>query len=90
MTFESQTSLLVPFTMLGGGMMCVVLPTNDEQTVLEMQKIFDREYNVFFVYSSILNPSGEKVVFIRISAQIYLQLSDFERLAALVLSFLRK
>ncbi len=80
--------MLVPLSMLGGNMMCVVLPCKDEGKVQALQKFLDQVHNVFIVFGSVLDRvSGEKILFTRLSSQIYLQLSDFERLASLVLMF---
>ena len=65
-----------------GFMVNVVLPTRDEAETAALQSALDKEYNMYFVYGSVKRSStGELLHFTRLSAQIYLQLSDFELLA---------
>ena len=68
----------------------VVLPSTNEEAIKHTQRILDKVHNVYFVYSKVKrdptqpeSPSNV-IYFTRISAQVYVQYSDFERLAELV------
>jgi transcriptional regulator len=79
----------------------VVLPSNDENAIIFAQKQADKRHNVYFIYSKVLAASpvpganGEKgdktmTYFTRISAQVYVTLSDFELLAEIVPRLLKE
>jgi selenocysteine lyase/cysteine desulfurase len=82
------TSLLVPME-LCAFMTNVVLPTSNDQETQELQRILDEEYNVYIVTGKVpvtnnTDGSQREVYFTRLSAQVYLELSDFQRLSGLV------
>ncbi len=66
-------------------MINVVLPSNDINAVASMAGQLSSKYGFYFTYSSVNSTStGEIIIYTRLSTQVYLQLSDFEKLAALV------
>lgn len=82
----------------------IVLPVQDAEKVRVLQSRLQSEFHISVVYHSVtLRPdaaatvskalhgtdaSGEMVFFVRLSAQVYLELSDFELLADTVLKLL--
>ena len=80
-----DTELLAPKSMLAS-MADVVLPIQDEKAINNMVAILDSKYNTFIVTRPItFYPSGSTVWICRLSAQIYLEFSDFVKLADRVL-----
>jgi len=87
---------------LTGFMSNIALPIHDEEKVSVLQSRLFKEHNISVVYHSVNLRSdfavpahldglqgGEKMVFfVRLSAQVYLELSDFELLADTVLQLL--
>lgn len=49
-----------------------------------MQLQLDKQYDIYMVYSSVITSSNDEIFFARLSAQVYLELSDFEQLGDLV------
>ena len=47
------------------------------------------QFKIFQVFSSVASESGEKIFFTRLSSQIYLEFSEFKKLADLVLIYLK-
>lgn len=96
------TSSQVPEN-LTGFMSNVALPIHDEDKVSVLQSRLFKEHNISVVYHSVnlrsdfavpahlneLQGEGTLVFFVRLSAQVYLELSDFELLADTVLQLLR-
>jgi len=83
------TSLLVPEASNIAVMADVVVPPlaqNEAQLKLIQQRM-DLEYNIFFVYGK-TNSSNSAVWFVRLSAQVYLELVQFETFASLFLDLL--
>lgn len=74
-----------------GFMSCVILPCRDKALLEAMHGHLMKEYQLSYVYSSV--PSGtvanELIYFVRISAQVYLKLEDFEFFAAKVKEYLK-
>lgn len=97
LTSAWSTELLVCES-LTANMINVVLPTHDSEAVSFLQKQLDDVHNIYIVCSSLrintciegdkgsdsANSITNDVFFTRLSAQIYLELSDFARLANLV------
>lgn len=72
-----------------GYMFNVVLPTNNVDKVAAMQAELDKVHNLYMVYGTATSSlTGETIIFTRLSAQVYLELSDFEKLAGLVSTML--
>ena len=70
-------------------MINVVLPSSDINAVANMASILGSKYNFYFTYSSVNSTAtGQSIIYTRLSAQVYLELSDFELLATLVPSLL--
>jgi len=62
----------------------VVLPTKSFETAQKMQKVLLDEDSIYFIVLQ----SDEGFVYTRLSAQVYLELSDFQRFGQRVLEFL--
>ena len=75
-------------------MVNIVLPSNDPVALKYVQHELDTVHNIYIVFDSfvdsrIRNPEHEyNVYFTRLSAQVYVQISDFEILGKLVLEIL--
>eukprot|EP00668_Euglena_longa_P016643 GGOE01020931.1.p1 GENE.GGOE01020931.1~~GGOE01020931.1.p1 ORF type:complete len:426 (+),score=95.97 GGOE01020931.1:48-1325(+) len=82
-----RTSLLVA-PELCAAMANVVLPSDDPAAVEAMQLALDRDHNVYIVCDSVPGPAGRRIFFTRLSAQVYVELEDFRRVAFLVAQFL--
>ena len=81
----------------------VALPVHDAEKVCVLQSRLFKEHNISVVYHHVplrsdfvvpgpveeLRGEGKSVFFVRLSAQVYLELSDFELLADTVLLLLR-
>jgi selenocysteine lyase/cysteine desulfurase len=70
-----------------GFMSNVVLPCRDEQSTKHLQEALDRRHKVYIVTGRVagsMSAHGSDVFFTRLSAQVYLQMEDFEKLADLV------
>lgn len=81
------TSRIAPKSMLST-MVDVILPSKNEDDIRKMESTLDEKYNVC-IKVELLQLSNDDSVFIcRLSGQIYLEISDYERLADLVLSIL--
>ena len=69
-------------------MVNIVLPSNDEDAVVYMQSTLDSQYNIYIVVSSVTSTNADgttsTICFTRLSGQVYLEISDFEQLGALV------
>lgn len=77
------TRILVPLELLGF-MGNVELPSRDRQAVVYMQKQLQQEHDMFIACDGLVDSSGDTIFFARLSAQIYLDMTDFDELAALV------
>lgn len=80
------TSLLVPEDM-SGFMINVILPSTDPDAVAYMRETLDQKFGIYIVYDMIpssLSNTGKDILFTRLSAQVYLELSDFTQLGELV------
>lgn len=78
------TELLVPLNMTSF-LFTVILPTTDVDAVAYAQSTMDHQYHIYFVYDQYTDPStGNTLLFTRLSAQVYLELSDFRRFAELM------
>ena len=71
---------------LCGSMCNVILPSTDGHAVSYMQKQLDQKHNVYVVYSSVTDrySTTNKIYFLRLSAAVYLELSDYIRLIDIV------
>jgi hercynylcysteine S-oxide lyase len=81
-----NTTLLVGVD-LTGFMVNIILPSTDVEAIAFMRDTLDIEYNIYIVYDVIpadKSDTGEEIYFTRLSAQVYLELQDFMRLATLV------
>jgi hercynylcysteine S-oxide lyase len=81
-----NTSLLVGAD-LTGFMVNIILPSTDVDAIAFMRDALDTQYNIYIVYDVIPSDkslTGEEIYFTRLSAQVYLELKDFMRLATLV------
>jgi len=82
-----NTYFLIPED-LSGYMINVVLPSNDVDAVVYMQSTLDSRYNIYIVVSSVPSTSTDGTVstiyFTRLSAQVYLEMSDFVTVGELV------
>lgn len=85
------TSLLIPNEMTGY-MINVILPSTDADAVAYMQDQLDKVYDIYVVYSSVQSAGdpGNMIFFTRLSAQVYLELADFEKLSLLVPTLLQE
>jgi hypothetical protein len=77
---------------LVGSMACVVLPSRDQEALAAMQTHLMAVHQLSYVYSHVTiccEDGVDKVVyFVRISAQVYLEMADFELFAKEVKSYL--
>lgn len=80
-----DTSLLVPEES-SGYMVNVILPSTDADAISNMQSILDSTYHMYIVCSSVpnANSNGDVIYFTRLSAQVYLQMTDFILLGQLI------
>jgi len=84
LTKKWGTGLLVPLDM-SANMINVILPSNDPLAVEYMQKKLDAQYDIYLLFSSVPSSESSSTLFyIRLSMQIYLELSDFEKIVDLV------
>ncbi len=66
-------------------MINVVLPSSDPDAIAYAQSQLDTVYHIYFVYGSVKNvQSSETIFFTRLSAQVYVQMSDFMELSHLL------
>lgn len=90
LTKKWGTGLLVPLDM-SANMINVILPSTDPLAVEYMQKKLDAQYDIYLIYSSV--PSSESsltLFYTRLSMQMYLELSDFEKIVDLVPQLLQE
>jgi hypothetical protein len=74
-----------------GNMTNVILPTTSADAVKELQYRLDNEYNIYIVAVSVFSHTlGSPIYFTRLSAQVYVEMSDFVRLGELVLMILNE
>eukprot|EP01031_Cornospumella_fuschlensis_P038784 gene38784-47163_t len=86
---EWKTGYLVPLE-LQGVMANVLLPCSTQQEADALQTHLIDRHSTYIVTNTVYSESQAKnVVFIRISAQVYLDLGDFEKLAKLVKEFFK-
>ena len=65
--------------------MNVILPSTDPEAIAYVQSTLDSKYRIYMVYGSATDSAtGQLIYFTRLSAQVYVQMSDFELLAELV------
>ena len=73
---------------MSGFMVNVILPTSDPEAVTYLTSTLNSTYNIYMVASSVVDSRpgrvGTSIMFTRLSAQIYLELSDFTQLGKLV------
>ena len=83
------TSTLVTDPASIGVMMDVILPpaAQNEATLRVIQERLDSEHNIYFVYKK-TRVESEVKWFVRLSAQVYLNLDDFKKFAELLLKLL--
>ena len=83
---------------MSGFMVNIILPSSDPDAVSYMRDTLETDYNTYIVYDRIPadlvredSPfyTGNDVYFTRLSAQVYLELSDFTQLADLVPELLK-
>jgi hypothetical protein len=67
-----------------GFMFNIVLPTTDANAAAYMQAKLDSDYNIYLVYTSVLDNQGNTILYTRLSSQVYLELKDFEQIKDLV------
>jgi isopenicillin-N epimerase len=79
-----NTSLLVPNEAMNGALVSIVLPTNNGTAVQLVAQTLLRDYNTYIQTSAI-----DGVWYVRISGQIYLEVSDFTLMAQRFLALLR-
>jgi hercynylcysteine S-oxide lyase len=80
------TSLLVAEDM-SGFMINIILPSTDTDAVAYMRQTLDDKYGIYIVYDKIpssLSSTGKDILFTRLSAQVYLELTDYTQLGELV------
>jgi len=83
------TELMVPKGMIAS-MADVILPTTDEAKVRAMEADMQSKYNTFLIARDWKLADGRTVWITRLSAQIYLEKSDFEKLAVRVVEMLSR
>ena len=72
-------------------MVNIALPCNNETAIKSMQQTLHKDHNVYLVFDVIFDESGEgrqQIFFTRLSAQVYVEMSDFELVGKLVLQIL--
>ena len=67
-----------------GFMANVVLPSNDDNAVKYMQQTLDNRYNIYLVAVPIKVKDGTTINIVRLSAQVYIEFSDYEKIVDLV------
>jgi hypothetical protein len=88
LTSSWGTSLLVAESMTAY-IINVILPSKDPSAIGYMSGKLSSEHNFYFTYSSVVSTlTGETIYYTRLSAQVYLEMGDFEKLAYLVPSLL--
>lgn len=89
LTAAWNSSLLVSEDMTGY-IINVILPSTDVNAIGSMAGALSSKHGFYFTYGSVnlTATTGETVYYTRLSAQVYLELSDFEKLAYLVLTLL--
>lgn len=87
---EWGTSYLVPLTMCGV-MANVILPSNSEEELTQLQRKLLDEYNLTMVFKKVpsIEREGQWIFYIRVSAQVYLEMKDFHILANAVKTILK-
>jgi len=83
------TEMMVPKSMIAT-MADVILPSCDVEKIRAMETNMQSKYNTFMIARDWRLADGRTVWITRLSAQIYLEKSDFELLAVRVLEMLRK
>jgi len=78
-----NTTFVVPEDMTGT-MSNVGLPTNDGNAVSYLQSILKSKYNMNLRVGSVVDINQNTIWYTRLSGQIYLEFSDFIKLANLV------
>ena len=68
----------------------VVLPTSDPKAVEYLTSSLDKRHNMYVVARYELDSLNNKVFYVRLSGQIYLELIDFIRLGELVVTLLKE
>ena len=74
-------------------MVNIQLPSSNYAALKSMQNILDREHNVYLVFDCVVDESEEdrkKIYFTRLSAQVYIEMLDFEMVGRLVSEVLNK
>jgi selenocysteine lyase/cysteine desulfurase len=66
-------------------MINILLPTQNATVAKGLQEFLLEQHNMYII---VAHDKGSDLIFTRLSAQIYLELSDFEQLGGLVLEFL--
>ena len=69
-------------------MMNIILPCQNEQMIDAMQKRLNEEFNMYVPTGKVLATDGTTIHFVRLSCQIYLEISDFQRFGDIVLQLL--
>jgi hypothetical protein len=76
-----------------GFMVNIILPSTDPDAISYMRDTLDTQYNIYIVYDKVpasLSVTGRDIYFTRLSAQVYLELSDLLQLGSLVPELLQK
>jgi hypothetical protein len=84
------TSTLVQDPDMVGYMRDVILPSRDPEAVKFVQQTLDQRHNIYIVYGKIALHDGTNVLYTRLSAQVYLEMSDYAQLASLVPALLQE
>ena len=83
LAYKWGTRVLVPNSMQAF-MVNVELPTNSTSDATALQVALDKTHSMYIVVAEI-----DGIIYTRLSSQVYLEKSDFERLGALVLDILQ-
>eukprot|EP01035_Chromulina_nebulosa_P018313 gene18313-23999_t len=70
-----KTGFLIDESMVGF-MSNIILPTNNYDAMMYMQKKMESDYHTYIVVGSV-ESNDKKIYFIRLSGQVYLELDDF-------------